>query len=66
MEFLSLSIGKATKEMRWKPIKLGHANLQLSQCLFADDVVLFGRANTSMIRSVKKVLGDLCQRSGKI
>lgn len=46
-------------------LKLGNNAIDVSHCLFADNVVLFGVANKDTIHSVKGILDDFCSSLGK-
>ena len=55
-----------TKEVRggtWKAIRMGRRGVPLSHLFFADDLILFCKAEMSQVPLVQRVLNDFCQAS---
>ncbi|OMO51138.1 reverse transcriptase [Corchorus capsularis] len=65
MEFLSLSIEKDVQDGNWNPIRIGRGGPFISHALFADDVILFAKANEKNCLTVLNTLRNLCNRSGQ-
>ncbi|KAL2936882.1 LINE-1 retrotransposable element ORF2 protein, partial [Bienertia sinuspersici] len=65
METLTNMINEACHRKKWSPITLGHQKVPISHLLFADDLILFGQADTQTVKTVKKVLDDFCSISGQ-
>lgn len=65
MEVLCLDITRAVEESNWKPISLSRAGPKLSHLLFADDLILFGKATRDTANSINEVLSNFSNRSGQ-
>ncbi|XP_057432117.1 uncharacterized protein LOC130724865 [Lotus japonicus] len=64
MERLSSLISSAVQDGRWKPVTVRGSNLKLSHLLFADDLLLFIRANVEQVTLAKDILASFCKASG--
>lgn len=64
MEYFSISIAQAINFKTWKTFKLWKNDLEISHLLFADDVLLFEKANNSSIHTIKAVIQDFYQSYG--
>lgn len=64
-KLLSRLLHKWEREGKFNGVKLGRSSLSISHLLFADDVLIFCRANTREIRNVLKCLGLYCRWSGQ-
>ena len=50
---------------RWKPIQLGANGLGLSHLFFADDLILFSKANIDQVIVIDEILQKFCSCSGQ-
>jgi len=50
----------------WIPLKASRQSLGVSQLFFADDLMLFAKANKAGAGSIKKVLSIFCKDSGQL
>lgn len=64
MEYLSALITEEVNLKNRKPFKLKNHNVEISHLLFADDILLFARANESSIYSINTLIDNFCQTSG--
>lgn len=64
MEYLSTLILDNIRNKNWTPFKLKNHELQVSHLLFADDVLLFAKANFTSISSIKDTIDHFCSISG--
>ena len=48
----------------WAPIKASRGNLEISHLFFADDLILFTKANEEGSEAIKEVLDLFCSESG--
>ena len=64
MERLGHSIIKAVNEEAWEPIRLVRNGIPISHLFFADDLVLFCKADVKSSAAVKSVLDDYSLYSG--
>ncbi|OMO85295.1 reverse transcriptase [Corchorus capsularis] len=65
MEFLSLSILETYDNKNWQPVKISRNNPVFSHLIFADDIVLFGRADKKTATAMVNVLSLFCNESGQ-
>jgi ribonuclease HI len=65
MEFLSFLIHERCEEQLWDPIKAARNGPAFSHLFFADDLVLFAKADRKNCQSVKEVLESFCDLSGQ-
>lgn len=64
IEYLSFLINKAINTKTWKPFDLINQNFNLSHLFFADDVLLFAKADEKTIHTIKTIITDFCNTSG--
>lgn len=64
MEYLTTMISNTVLEGNWKPFKFKNNDLQISHLLFANDVLLFFKADNKSISSIKHIINSFCQVSG--
>jgi len=65
MEVLGRIIEDKCTKGTWKPIKASVGGPAFSHLFFADDLLLFAKANPSNCRCVKEVIEEFCKRSGQ-
>ncbi|GKV42563.1 hypothetical protein SLEP1_g49947 [Rubroshorea leprosula] len=65
MEFLALTITKASSLGYWKGSKAGRRGPSLSHLFFADDLLFIGKATKDNCIFLKSVLDFFCDRSGQ-
>ena len=66
IELLGHLIEAQCSSKSWNPVKSARGGLVFSHLFFANDLVLFARANHVNCTIVRKVLNEFCERSGKI
>ncbi|PNY13870.1 ribonuclease H [Trifolium pratense] len=64
MERLGMMISSSVSNGSWKPMQITKDGTKLSHLFFADDVLLFAKANVSQARVVNNVLERFCALSG--
>lgn len=64
MERLSQMITAAVRQGSWKAIRMGRRGVPLSHLFFADDLIIFCKAELDQIEVVQKILSDFCAASG--
>ncbi|MCH84332.1 RNA-directed DNA polymerase (Reverse transcriptase), partial [Trifolium medium] len=64
MERLGTMISSSVSNGSWKPMQITKDGTKLSHLFFADDVLLFAKANVSQARVVNNVLERFCALSG--
>ncbi|GAU43217.1 hypothetical protein TSUD_301040 [Trifolium subterraneum] len=64
MERLGAMINKQVNSSRWQPMQIIKNGTKLSHLFFADDVLLFAKANTSKAQVISEVLDNFCAASG--
>ncbi|MCI15305.1 RNA-directed DNA polymerase (Reverse transcriptase), partial [Trifolium medium] len=57
-------ISRSVNDGVWKPMQITRDRTKLSHLFFADDVLLFAKANVAQARVVNDVLEQFCARSG--
>lgn len=65
LELLHLLIENATTNKDWTPLSLGRSGFSLSHCFFADDIILFGRADMNTASTIQNILKLFCGWSGQ-
>jgi hypothetical protein len=65
MDKLSHLITHSVTEGEWQGIKMGRSGPTISHLMFADDLLLFGKANTAQMQCVKHILKQFCDLSGQ-
>lgn len=65
MERLSILIDTKCREGSWKGIKISKDSDELTHLFFADDLLIFGKANISNSKAIMEVLNEFCVLSGK-
>ena len=66
MEYLGQLIQEKCEEGVWKVVKASRSDPSFSHLLFADDLILFAKANTENCMAIKEVLDQFCMDSGQI
>ena len=66
MEYLGFLINESYRKKEWTPLKASKKNLGISHLFFADDLMLFAKANKASAKSIKKVLSQFCKESGQL
>jgi hypothetical protein len=64
MERLGAMISKCVSDGIWEPMQISKDGTKLSHLFFADDVLLFTKANVTQARVIKEVLDNFCSLSG--
>lgn len=64
MERLALSIQQKLDSGLWHPIQVSRGGPKITHIFFADDVMLFCRANTSQINLAMDTVNNFCEASG--
>ena len=65
MEILGFLIKDECDSNLWDPIKASRGGPALSHLFFADNLVLFGKANEKNCQSIKDTLEVFCELSGQ-
>ncbi|XP_074266271.1 uncharacterized protein LOC141588743 [Silene latifolia] len=65
MEALSTLIHQSCDDSDWSPFPLGKGGASFSHLLFADDILLFGRASEKNLCAVQDTLHTFCSSSGQ-
>jgi hypothetical protein len=65
MEFLSYLIHERCSDNLWDPVKAARNGPAFSHLFFADDLVLFAKADRKNCQSIKEVLETFCDLSGQ-
>ncbi|MCI23473.1 putative ribonuclease H protein, partial [Trifolium medium] len=66
MDKLSHLIIEAVEGGNWQPIKAGRSGPFISHLMFADDLLLFGKATEVNMQIITDTLEKFCQLSGKL
>ena len=66
MELLGHLIDAQCSSKSWNPVKSARGGLAFSHLFFADDLVLFAKADHVNCTIVREVLNEFCERSGQI
>ena len=66
MEYLGFLINKGCMAKKWVPMKASKENVEVSHLFFADDLMLFAKANESGAKTIKEVLAKFCDESGQL
>lgn len=64
MEYFSTQTTQAVNNDSWKSFKLRNHNLNISHLLFADDILLFAKADPYSISTIKSIIENFCKVSG--
>lgn len=64
MDKLSHLIAQEVEEGNWVGLRAGRRGPVISHLMFADDLLLFGRASVSQLECVLRVLNTFCLLSG--
>ncbi|KAL0012214.1 hypothetical protein SO802_007322 [Lithocarpus litseifolius] len=65
MEYLGQLIQEKCEEGLWKPVKASRSGPLFSHLFFADDLVLFAKANAKNCMVIRDVLEKFCTESGQ-
>ena len=63
MEYLD---NESCRRDEWTPLKASKHNLGISHLFFADDLMLFAKANKARADSIHKVLSKFCKEFGQL
>ncbi|GAU31728.1 hypothetical protein TSUD_215290 [Trifolium subterraneum] len=66
MDKLSHLIAEAVDGGNWQPIKAGRSGPFISHLMFADDLLLFGKATEVNMRTITDTLEKFCELSGQL
>ena len=66
MEYLSQLIQEKCEECLWKLVKASRNGPSFSHLFFANDLVLFAKANSENYMAIKEVFDKFCRDSGQI
>lgn len=64
MEYLSKLILDKIQTKNWTPFKFRKKEPQIPHLLFANDILLFNKANAKNIQAIQEVLMNFCDLSG--
>lgn len=65
MEVLGHLIEEKCRDKEWIPVKASRSEIAFSHLFFADDLVLFARADGSNCLAVREALDEFCTKSGQ-
>ncbi|XP_030958826.1 uncharacterized protein LOC115980745 [Quercus lobata] len=65
MEFLGAQITKMCEDNKWDMVRASRNGPSFSHVLFADDILLFAKANTKNCNSIMEVLNNFCNLAGQ-
>lgn len=63
LDNLTHIITEEVEKNLWKPIRAGRSRPEVSHLMFADDLLLFGKATTRCVRSVCNAMNKFCSMS---
>lgn len=64
MEYLSTMISNSVNLGEWKPFQIRNHDLKIYHLLFANDVLLFVKADSQAIDNIYHIIGCFCKTSG--
>ena len=65
MEFLGAYITKMCEEKKWDMVKASRSGPSFSHVFFADDIMLFSKANSKNCNAIIEVLNNFCNLAGQ-
>ena len=65
MEVLGHLIEEKCREKSWNPVKASRSGIAFSHLFFADDLVLFAKADGRNCSAIRDALDEFCNRSGQ-
>lgn len=65
MEFLRAQITKMYEENKWDTVKASRRGPSFSRVFFADDIILFAKANAKNCNAILEVLNNFCNLAGQ-
>ena len=66
MEYLGYLIEEKCEAKLWSPVKASRSGPAFSHIFFADDLLLFAKADQDNCHAIKEVLEVFCKKSGQI
>lgn len=65
LEYLSNLINEAVENKKWVGIKTDKSGIMISHLMFADDLILFAKAEEGNCRVFMDILNTFCTHSGQ-
>lgn len=65
IEFLGQLIEEKVSKKLWNPVKASRNGPSFSHLFFADDLVLFAKANQTNCKTIREVMDSFCSKSGQ-
>lgn len=65
LDYLSRKIHEACNLKAWTPFKVRGGNTEISHLFFADDILLFGEANSLTLSTMRSILNSFFAISGQ-
>ena len=65
MEFLGAQITKMCEDNKWDMVKASRSGPSFSHVFFADDIMIFAKANTKNCNAIMEVLNNFCNLAGQ-
>ena len=65
MEFLGAQITKMCEDNKWDMVRASRGGPSFSHVFFADDIMLFAKANSKNCNAIMEVLNNFCNLAGQ-